>query len=110
MFSQDSAAVLDYHVDWTNWLQIDNNTGMFDTITASTFTADPGILIATSPAPSFTPAVTTVWLSGGTSGQFYKITNHVTTSAGRQVTRVFTVLIAAGTGDSDRTVAVMAQL
>jgi len=73
-FIKDPDAVLDYQWDWAAWLE----TG--ETITAGTVTATSGLTI-----DSQTAATTdvTAWLSGGTAGQVYPVTCHVTTSAGR---------------------------
>ena len=73
-FDKDPQAILDYVVDWSDWLDS-------DTITASTWTAPTGITAATS---SNTTTTATVWLSGGTIGETYKVVNHITTTAGRQ--------------------------
>lgn len=78
-YVKDPEAVLDYHSDWTAWLD-------GDVITASTWTADPGITIETDPphAATHDDTTTTVWLSGGTPGTVYSVTNHITTAAGRE--------------------------
>ena len=55
-----------------------------DSLTASTWMCDAGITIQSS---TFTDTLTTVWLSGGTAGQDYTVTNHVTTAQGRQMDR-----------------------
>jgi hypothetical protein len=84
---KDPAEVLDYSVDWdrssetasagTGWL------ASGETITASTWTVPTGIT-QTTPAPSVVAGKTTIWLTGGTTGTRYTITNHITTSQGRQ--------------------------
>ena len=71
---KDPSAVLDYMFDWTEWLA----TG--ETITDHTITADTGITKDSSTEGS---GKVTVWLSGGTAGQNYKVACLVTTSAGR---------------------------
>jgi len=82
----DPAAVLDYAVDWASWL------GVGETISASSWVVGTGIT-QTTPAPSFTTTKATIWLTGGTAGTEYTITNHVTTTAGRQDERSFTVRV-----------------
>lgn len=69
--------VLDYTYDWTSWIP----TG--DTINTSTWTAQSGITVETSPAATFTNTTTTVWLGAGTAGTAYTLTNQITTTAGR---------------------------
>jgi hypothetical protein len=73
-FRKDPDAVLDYAVDWSEWLDD-------DTITASEWTVPDGI---TADSDSNTTTLATVWLSGGTLGQTYSLVNHITTAAGRE--------------------------
>ncbi len=100
-FIKDPQAVLDYSVDWSAWL------AQGETIAASRWTATTGITIAATPAPSFTPTTATVWLSGGAVGggeevgiargvaqRAYRITNTITTSAGRTDERSIFVAVA----------------
>ena len=85
---QDKDEVLDWSFDYTPVLN-------GDTIQSSTWTLDP-----TSPtdlnvlSPSDLNGVTTSWFSGGTYGQFYKVTNHVVmTPSGREFDRTFRLRI-----------------
>ncbi len=79
---KDPSAVLDYVFDWTEWLAtvetiaVDSETGE----KLITITADTGITV-----DSWTEddGKVTVWLSGGTAGQNYKVACKITTSAGR---------------------------
>ena len=73
-YLKDPSAVLDYVFDWTEWLA----TG--ETITDHTITADTGITVDSS---TESDGKVTVWLSGGTAGQNYKVACKITTSAGR---------------------------
>jgi len=101
-FTKAPSAILDYLFDWTSWLA----TG--ETLTASTMTATTGITltppptnttttattgITLTPPPTNTTTTATVWLTGGTLGTAYQVTNHVTTNAGRQDDRTITVTI-----------------
>lgn len=71
---KDPSGVLDYSFDWaTNWLGA-------DTISTSTWTVPAGIV---KDSDSDSSGVTTVWLSGGTPGTQYTITNTIVTAAGR---------------------------
>lgn len=76
-----AAEVLDYTFDWyTNgWLE----SG--ETISTSSWTVAAGI---TKDSDSNTTTTTTIWVSGGTSGQTYKLTNTITTSNSPQRTGV----------------------
>ena len=76
-FTKDPDAILDYTVDWTDWL----NDGTPDTIIASTWTAEAGITIDSD---SNTLTTATVILSGGTLGEVYTVTNRIVTDQGLQ--------------------------
>lgn len=75
-FIQDPDAVLDYPFDWSTYLA-------GDTIQSSTFVADDNDIVIESDAILDTEH-TVVWLSGGTKGKRYAITNHVLTTGGRE--------------------------
>lgn len=75
IYVHDPQAKLDYPVDWSTWL------AGGETITASTWTVPAGI---TKDSDSFSDTAALAWLSGGTAGQDYTITNHIVTSAGRE--------------------------
>jgi hypothetical protein len=79
---KDPDATLDWIFDWNLWL------GEFETITDAEFIVDPGITVVTE---TFTQKTATVWLSGGTEGQVYKITCRITSSEGRTDDRSFTL-------------------
>lgn len=73
-FYKDPSAVLDYQIDWTAWLN-------GDTISTSAWVATSGVTVDTD---SNTDDTATVWLSGGTAGETYIVTNHIVTAAGRE--------------------------
>lgn len=83
-YVKDPNAVLDYRVDWSSWLAAS------ETISTSDFTVDAGL---TKDSQSNTTTTATVWLSGGTEGTRYKITNRVTTNQGRTDDRSFLVRV-----------------
>lgn len=83
-FLKDGSAVLDYVVDWSAWLDD------AETLTAATVTAATGITVDSS---SHDDTTVTFWLSGGTDGQDYTVTCHVTTSAGRQDDRTVRIRV-----------------
>jgi len=89
-FIKDPQGVLDYGFDWNDsdnggpWLE----TG--DTITTSTWKVPTGI---TKDSDSNTDTTTTIWLSGGTVGATYKITNRIVTVDGRTTDRSFYVKV-----------------
>lgn len=75
--AKDPDEVLDYQINWSASLYgLDGD----DTITASTWIVPAGIA---KNAESHNDDTTTIWLSGGTAGSTYEITNRITTAAGR---------------------------
>ena len=70
---KDPDEVLDYELDWTDRLA-------GDTISTSSWTVPTGI---TKASDTKTTTVTTVWLSGGTIGTKYELTNRIVTAGGR---------------------------
>lgn len=92
---KDPSAVLDYAFDWKplthgvpcavrDWLA----TG--ETITDHTITADPGITVDSW---SESDGKVTVWLSGGTAGENYKVACLIETSAGRKDERTMWIKV-----------------
>ena len=73
-YTKDPSAILDWAYDWTDWL------AAAETITNHTITADTGLTVDSSTEDA---GVVTVWLSGGTAGENYKVACLVETSAGR---------------------------
>lgn len=73
---KDPQAVLDYTIDWGSrgWLQGG------DTIASSAWVVPSGI---TQDSATHAATTATVWLSGGTVGADYTITNRITTVGGR---------------------------
>ena len=86
IFKKDPSAVLDYGFNWTDWL--DSTTD--ETILESTWTVESGL---TQGLDTEIEGVTTVWLSGGTLGEAYLVTNRIVTSAGRTEDRSFKIKI-----------------
>lgn len=78
---KDPAAVLDYTIDWEDWLA-------GDAIATSEWTVSAGI---TAGATGKTDTTTTIWLSGGLSGQTYTIFNRITTAGGRTNVQTFKI-------------------
>lgn len=84
-FVKDPQAVLDYEFNWGEWL------GPSEIISASEVIASPGITVDSS---SNSDTAVTVWLSGGTAGQPYTVTNRITTNQGRVDDRTMTIRVA----------------
>ena len=73
-FTKTVAAVLDFTLDWTSYL---DGT---DTIVSSAWTVPSGIL---SSSPSSTATSTSIRLSSGKAGLFYFLVNTITTASGQ---------------------------
>jgi len=82
-FIKDPDAVLDYSVDWTAWLDT-------DTISSSGWSSPEGLTVVDT---TFVATSATVWLSGGTVGHRYRITNHIVTAAGRENDRTISIRV-----------------
>ena len=82
-FTKDPNAVLDYTIDWTRWLAGDQ-------VATSEWLVPTGL---TKVADTKTASSATVWLSGGTAGQSYTVTNRITTTGGRAEDRSFTIRV-----------------
>ena len=82
-FVKDPQAVLDYEIDWSEWLGE-------DTISASEWSAPDGITIESD---SFTDTAATAWLSGGTALTNYDVTNEIVTDGGRTDDRTITIQV-----------------
>ncbi len=83
-FIKDPDAVLDYSIEWSKWLAGDQ-------IQTSSWTVSDAAIEAAD--YSSTATRTTVWLSGGVAGQFYTVTNRITTSDGRKDERSFAIQV-----------------
>lgn len=73
MEPKDPDAVLDYAIDWSDWLD-------GDTIATSQWVMPSGIVLDSD---SKTTLIATAWVSGGTADNTYTLTNRITTAAGR---------------------------
>lgn len=71
---KDPSAILDWMFDWSDWL------ASGETIISHTITVDTGI---TNDSSTEDDGKVTVWLSGGTAGENYKVACLIETSAGR---------------------------
>lgn len=71
VFYKSEQGVLDYSIDWTEWLE-------GDTIVASTWNVATGI---TKDSDTFSPSTATIFVSGGTKGKRYKLENIITTAS-----------------------------
>lgn len=81
----DPNDVADWTIDWTL------DTG--DTIAASTWVIVEGSTGLTINTSTFTASTTSVWLTGGVSGDTALLRNHITTVLGRQFDQSVKLLI-----------------
>lgn len=79
MYQKNKTAIIDYVIDYTNWLGTDK-------IASASWSYPAGITAVYSTA---TTAMATVWLSGGVPGNVYTIENVIWTSAGRTEVQSF---------------------
>jgi hypothetical protein len=85
-YSKDPDASLDYGFDWSEWL------ASGDTIATSTWISTPvGLTIYDT---AFGDDATLCWISGGTDGTTYLVTNRITTLDGRIEDRTFELVVA----------------
>lgn len=81
-FIKDPNSVLDYTIQWGQLATLgeylfDQST---DQIATSAWTVPAGL---TEDSSTNTSLSTTIWLSGGTAGESYEVTNRITTTGGR---------------------------
>jgi hypothetical protein len=84
VYVKDPDAVLDYVFDWSRWLAGD------ETIVDSNVEASAGINLDSQ---SNSSTAVTAWISGGTTGQPYTVTNRITTNLGRIDDRTITIRV-----------------
>lgn len=82
---KDPEAVLDYSIDWSEWL-VDG-----DALSDSDWSAEDGITIDND---TLVGNITTVWLSGGSVNKSYRVVCHITTTGGREDDRSIFVKMA----------------
>lgn len=79
-FSKDPDERLDYSIDWETWLDGDTIT---TSTSGSSWTLPSGIDASSSPIHSKTTTTATAWITGGSAGEEYTLTNTIHTDAGR---------------------------
>lgn len=80
---KDPDAVLDFAIDWSDWLAAG------ETIATSAWTTPAGI---TEDSETETGTVATIWLSGGTDGEDYEATNEIVTTDARTDNRTLLIM------------------
>lgn len=92
LIDKDSEGTLSYALDWSQWLPSEDTIDT-SSWTAETITGDTDNISITGYTNDTTS--TTVTLTGGTSGNLYKIYNTITTANGLTDRRYFRVLVKA---------------
>lgn len=91
---KDPTEKLDYAINWDLAAAgAASGTGVLasgETISTSTWVVPPGI---THVSDTLVTPVATVWLSGGTDGQWYQVSNHIVTSQGREFQRSINIQV-----------------
>lgn len=85
-FVKDPSAKKDYEVDWAQRL------ASAETIADVVWTVPAGITQHEG-LNTETATTATIWLSGGTAGERYEVTSHITTNQGREDEWSFTVMV-----------------
>lgn len=83
-FEKSPASVLDYSFDWSEWLEAGQ------TIATSSWSYDPGLTIESD---TNTTTKATAFISGGTEGNSYFVSNTVVTNDGLTVKRSFIIKV-----------------
>ena len=87
---KDPYAVLDYSLDWTNWMPAGETISTI-TVTAETISGDSAPL--TIDSTSNTDYVATAFISGGTTGNIYNVEYKITTDNSKQDSRNFRIKV-----------------
>lgn len=82
-FVKDPESTLDYGVDWSLWLN-------GDTISNSQWFVDAGLTIEGG-SETADDSKTSLFISGGTAGEKYTLTNRITTAGQRVCERSFEI-------------------
>jgi len=83
-YRKNSSDVIDFGFDWSDWL------ASGETISSSTWSVPSGL---TEDSSDNSTTQTSVWLSGGTAGSKYTISNTIVTSAERTKVRYIDILV-----------------
>jgi hypothetical protein len=90
-YKKDPAEVLDYSIDWTQWMASADTIANSGASTWALHADAPSGLTLSGAAVSGSLLIATVFVSGGRIGENYTLTNTITTLQGR--TKVASILI-----------------
>jgi hypothetical protein len=89
---KDPQANLDYSVDWSDWLAQGDNLRT-SSWTISTVSGDGSPLTQTANTTNTNTSTSTIYVSGGSAGNTYTVTNHITTDNGLVDERYFRIRV-----------------
>ena len=92
VWTKDPDENLDFRLDWSDEL------GEDAIATSAWVDVDAGITVG---ATTNTATTTTIWLSGGTAGTAYEMTNRITTTGGRSYERTVVLSVVPTVGATD---------
>lgn len=87
---KDPWAVLDYSLDWTNWMPTGEVISAV-TVTAQTISGDAAPLTISS--TTNTDYIVTAYISGGTVGNIYNVEYRITTDNSKKDSRNFRIKV-----------------
>lgn len=90
--NKDPQSTLDYNIDWSDWMTTGDEINT-STWTISTITGDSSPLSTTSNSFSAALDQTTIYLTAGSDGSNYTVTNTITTTDGLTDERYFRVFV-----------------
>jgi hypothetical protein len=88
-YEKDPDAILDYEIDWSDWLAGADGTGEL-TIADSVWAVAAGL---TTVSESNTDTAALIRLSGGIWGSEYRATNHIVASNGEEDDRTIVIRV-----------------
>jgi hypothetical protein len=88
---KDPDEVVDYGINWAEDEAGNPGRAADDPIASSTWTVPTGIV---KNSDTFDDGSTTIWLSGGTAGQKYRLTNRIVTTGGRTYDQTVVLKVA----------------
>lgn len=88
-FVKDPASVLDFFFDWSDWL------GSWDNITGSTWAVVGSDALLVAGSATYAGSLTVAWLSAGTEGVSYDLSNTITTAQGRTEKRTARIIVVS---------------
>ena len=90
--NKDPDSYLDYSIDWSDWLD-GGDTLSTSTWTIEAITGDAAPLATDSDTLNTSLSIATIFLSAGTAGNHYTVTNEIVTTNGLTDQRYFRIFV-----------------